>query len=222
VDKPPGLATHATADPSRPHLTGLVTAHLVARGHPAPYLGVHQRLDRDTSGVVLFAKAAAANPGLARAFAGREVEKTYHALTTLPAVPAPSRWRVRGRLAPSGKRRMVTVESGGQEAETGFHLLESHPGGLLVEAAPRTGRKHQIRVHLAEAGMPILGDEVYGSPSPQAPRLMLHAFRLGLPHPLTGEPLVIESSHPRDFEDALSRMRRARSSRKDSRTLGEC
>jgi RluA family pseudouridine synthase len=198
VDKPPGLPTHATADSGRPHLIGLVEAHL-----GADYVGVHQRLDRDTSGVVLFAKSRAANPGLARAFAERHVEKTYHALTARPGSLPPPRWTARGRIAAAGKRRMSIVGSGGQEAETRFRVIESRPGGLLVEARPLSGRKHQIRVHLADAGLPILGDDVYGPPSRGIPRLMLHAVRLALPHPLTGAPLVVESPYPRDFADAL-------------------
>jgi RluA family pseudouridine synthase len=207
VEKPAGLPTHATPDRARPHLIGLVKAHLASDGHPSPYLGVHQRLDRDTSGVVLFAKSPAANPGLARAFAGRDVAKTYHALTVRPRALPPTRWSVRGRLAPSGKRRMTTVASGGQEAETRFRLLEPLAGGLLVEASPLTGRKHQIRVHLADAGLAILGDDVYGTASGRASRLMLHAVRLALPHPLTGKPLVVESTYPPDFADTLDGLR---------------
>lgn len=212
VDKPAGLPTHATADRGRPHLIGVVKAYLARPANAEPYLGVHQRLDRDTSGVVLFAKTASANPGLARVFAERKVEKTYHALTVRPGRQPPLGWVVRGRLAPAGKRRMTAVESGGQEAETRFRLLESFRGGLLVEARPVTGRKHQIRVHLADARLAILGDQVYGSASGRATRLMLHAVRLALPHPVSGEPLVIESSPPRDFEEALARLRSARDS----------
>jgi 23S rRNA pseudouridine955/2504/2580 synthase len=210
VDKPAGLPTHATADAARPHLIALVKAHLATEADPSPYLGVHQRLDRDTSGVVLFAKSLAANPGLARAFAERQVEKTYHALTVRPRSLPPSSWSVRGLLAPSGKRRMQTVATGGQDSETRFRLLESHPGGLLVEAAPLTGRKHQIRVHLADAGLPILGDDVYGAASARASRLMLHAVRLALPHPLNGKPLVVESKYPPDFADTLAGLKATR------------
>ena len=89
-------------------------------------------------------------------------------------------------------------------------LLESLPGGLLVEARPRTGRKHQIRVQLAEGGLPILGDERYGrghAASPQVPRLMLHAFRLELRHPWTDRPLAIESPWPADFRNVIDRLR---------------
>jgi 23S rRNA-/tRNA-specific pseudouridylate synthase len=189
-------------------LLALVKAYLATSADPSPYVGVHQRLDRDTSGVVLFAKSVSANPGLAHAFAGREIEKTYHALTARPPVLPAREWRVRVELAPSGKRRMRVVRSGGQESETRFRLIESFGEGLLVEACPLTGRKHQIRVHLADAGLGILGDDVYGEAAVRAPRLMLHARRLALPHPVTGAPLVVESRYPADFSAGLEGLRR--------------
>jgi RluA family pseudouridine synthase len=207
VDKPPGLPTHATADPSRPNLVGLVKARLARPGSPEPYLAVHHRLDRDVSGVVLFATRPAANPGLSRAFMGRDVEKVYHALTVRPGSDVPETWTVRDRLAPAGKRRVVRAAEEGHEAETRFRLLERHSRGLLVEALPLTGRKHQIRAHLALRGLPILGDVTYGAPRGSAPRVMLHAIRLALPHPTTGAPLVIASPYPPDFRDALLSLR---------------
>jgi RluA family pseudouridine synthase len=191
VDKPPRLPTVATADSRRPHLVGLVERLLESRARAGPAarpggLGVHQRLDQDTSGVVLFVKDPAANAGIAAQFAAHAVEKTYLALTVRPAhLPAP-RWR---------------AESG--TAVTDFKVLEALPRGLLVEAHPRTGRKHQIRIHLAEAGMPILGDARYGGDGAAAPRVMLHAARLRLRHPLSGAPLSIVSPIPPDFQAAL-------------------
>ncbi len=212
LDKPAGLPTHATADARRPHLYGLAQQFLARRsggaGRVAPYLGLHQRLDSDTSGVVLFTKDPAANAPLAALFARRALAKTYHALTARPPRLPPARWQVHEALAVTGRRsRPVAPDPAGQEAETRFALVESWPGGLLVEARPVTGRKHQIRVHLAGAGLPILGDPVYGRPQPHAPRLMLHALRLALPHPLTGAPLVVESAYPDDFRRLLEALR---------------
>ena len=205
VDKPPGLPMHATADAARPHLVGLVEALVASRGGPTPRLGVHQRLDRDTSGVVLFTKDAAANAPLARAFAAREIEKTYLALCRRPKTLPPSAWSSRVPVA-------------GAAAETAFRIREVLPRALLVEARPSTGRKHQIRIHLAEAGMPVLGDDVYGAgPTRESPRLLLHARRLALRHPLTGERLVIDSPPPEDFRRALAALRRPALSRGRSR-----
>jgi 23S rRNA pseudouridine1911/1915/1917 synthase len=195
VDKPPRLPTVATADPRRVHLVGLVERLLGSRG-----LAVHQRLDQDTSGVVLFVKDPAANAGVAAQFAAHTVEKTYLALTVRPArLPAP-RWR---------------AESG--TAVTDFVLVEALPRGLLVEAHPRTGRKHQIRIHLAEAGMPILGDARYGGDAAAAPRVMLHAARLRLLHPLSGASLSIASPVPADFQAVLDGLRSKRAPARDPR-----
>jgi len=210
IDKPPGLPTAPTVDPGRPSLFRGVLEYLGERAGRAAYLGLHQRLDRDTSGVVLFAKDPAVNPALARAFAGHEVVKAYHALTRRPARRPPREWRATSPLAVRGRgrsARVAAVRHGGLPAETRFRLTRVLPRGLLVEARPLTGRKHQVRVHLAQAGLPILGDDLYGGRAPgglEAPRLMLHASRLELTHPSTGERLVVESPHPEDFRRFLS------------------
>ncbi len=203
VNKPAGIPTHETVDPRRPHLVGLLTRLLSTRDpdRTSVRLGIHQRLDRDTSGVILFTRDRAADADLARQFAERKVAKTYHALAARPARLPARAWSTSTPLAARG--------GPAQEARTDFRLLECHPGGLLVEARPRTGRKHQIRIHLSEAGLPILGDEIYGrgTNAPHAPRLMLHAFRLELRHPQTGLPLLIESPWPADFRQTLDALR---------------
>jgi RluA family pseudouridine synthase len=211
VDKPPGLPTHPTADRVRPSLVGHVEAYLRAGG-AGPWLGVHQRLDRDTSGIVLFAIDPRASQGLARAFEGREVEKSYVALTARPPALPPSRFRVSAPLGapgPVGGHRVEVGGPGAKPAETEVVVLEVLPQALLVEARPLTGRKHQVRAHLAHAGLPILGDPVYGPHAAAAPRVMLHARRLGLVHPLTGERLRLESPVAADFEEVLRGLRPA-------------
>lgn len=226
VDKPPGLPTHATADPARPSLVSHVERFLRARGVSGT-LAVHQRLDRDTSGVVLFGIEPRANPGLARAFAERQAVKTYLAITAAPRRPQPDRFRVTVPLGPAGAgREGVRVGGPGTlPAETEVVVRERFAAALLVEVRPLTGRRHQVRAHLAHAGLPIVGDSVYGEPGPRrggarltrheaagaseaAPRLMLHALRLELPHPTTGEPLAIESPIPPDFMRVLQAHRR--------------
>ena len=209
VDKPPGLPTHATADLSRPSLVGHVERFLLETG-AGSYVAVHQRLDRDTSGVVLFATDPRANEGLARAFLGRAVEKTYVALTSRPASVPRRGLLVSAPLSapgPGGGLRVAVGSRGASPAETEVVVREELAEALLVEARPLTGRKHQVRVHLAHAGMAILGDPVYGEAGGRAPRLMLHARRLALSHPLTGQPLAIESPLPADFEAVLARLR---------------
>lgn len=211
IDKPAGLALHATADERRPHLVALTLDYLARstarQAGVAPYLGVHQRLDRETSGVVLFTKDARANAGLARQFEQHTLEKVYHALVVRPRCLPPQVWSASEPVAGAGSPRA---------AHTDLRLLEVLPGALLIEARPRTGRKHQIRIHLALAGLPILGDLRYGAGTHRATsgapvaRVMLHAARLTLVHPLTGRPLVLESAHPPDFAAALQQARGAR------------
>jgi 23S rRNA-/tRNA-specific pseudouridylate synthase len=190
VAKPAGLPTVPTASPSRPSLVGAVSAWLVSRG-ASPYLGVHQRLDRDTSGLVLFVRDKALNAPLARDFAARRVAKSYLALVACGRGMGPRCFVVETPIA-------------GQPATTELRITRHGAGVALVEALPKTGRKHQLRIHLAEAGMPILGDERYGHRSgPRVPRLMLHALGLSLPHPGTRAPLSLECPPPRDFLESL-------------------
>ena len=210
VDKPPGLPTHATADPTRASLAGHVLRYLRARGTPVTP-AVHQRLDRDTSGIVLFGIDARANAGLAKAFAGRLAAKTYLAITVSPERRPPERFRIEAALgaAADGREGVRIGGKGAQAAETEVLVREVLEGALLVAARPRSGRRHQLRAHLAHAGLPILGDAVYGGLHADVPRLMLHAWRLALPHPITGRPLLIESPIPADFAEVLAALRRA-------------
>lgn len=217
VAKPPGLAVHASADRTRADLYSLVRRQLARRagGGEAslPYLGLHHRLDIDTSGVVLFTKSPAANAGLATQFESRSVEKVYHALTVTGAAGGRSEWRAESRLGPVGKgrhARMAGVEQGGAPAVTWFAVLQRLRGALLVEARPETGRKHQIRAHLREGGLPILGDVRYDGPSRvgtvAVARPMLHAHRLALLHPLSHAPLEIVCHPPEDFRRLLAQL----------------
>jgi RluA family pseudouridine synthase len=222
INKPPGLPTQATLDPTRPHLYGLLKSFLQERDGDHAYVGLHHRLDRDTSGVVLFTKKPEANAGVAELFVKHLAQKTYWALSGLvtdsPLLGFSSghAWEVRNLLgrdprAPSKKNRFASVRSGGDPAHTRFRLLESFGEIALIEARPLTGRTHQIRVHLSEQGAPILGDETYGGvgldAEVRAPRLLLHAASLTFPHPISKLEISVESPIPEDFQECLKKLR---------------
>ncbi|HEY8279732.1 MAG TPA: RluA family pseudouridine synthase [Bdellovibrionota bacterium] len=186
VDKPPGLPTHETIDTSRHNLVRSLQIFLGARDKVAPqkvYLGIHHRLDLETSGVLLFTKQKEANAPVAQAFQNRTVEKTYLALS-MGKLDQPR--VIKSHLGESARNRRIicSVSRGGKYAETAIRSLECHELDgrpvTLVEASPKTGRTHQIRVHLGENNLPILGDRTYGVSYSGAPRVMLHAWKLRL------------------------------------------
>lgn len=205
VNKPAGVSTHA-ADPAR--LDDLVSrvkawrAALTGEDPAKVYLGVHQRLDRDTSGVIVFARTAQANKALAPAFEGRAVEKRYLALATLPP-NAPKERTLTHDVAPGDDDRMVALPPGrggktAKRAVTHVRVARRVGDRALLEVTPETGRTHQIRVQCAAAGMPLAGDLTYGGPP--APRLMLHASSLTIPDPATGRARTFTAPTPALFD----------------------
>jgi len=220
LDKPAGIPTEATIVASRDSLHAAVLRFLSARGaaDQEPYAGLHHRLDRETSGVILFAKKRDANAALHAAFEHHEVIKTYDALSGPAARGADAEFRVSGMMgrisAKSARAKWGTVSSGGLRAETDFRILARYAEGTRVQAMPRTGRTHQIRVHLAACGMPILGDALYGGDTEPggepARRVMLHAAKLELRHPASGEPLCLKAPLPPDFEVCLAALGKKR------------
>lgn len=239
VDKPAGIIVHDDGT-GAPTLTELVREHLEAAGEcdAAAQLQAVQRLDRDTTGVVLFSKDKAVQPKLDPALAGRAAAAVGAVTRGMPgattaspagAAPVPDArlapdarparkrylavvrgefpWKIRTLDGPIGHdrhdARRMRVSSGGKPAETRVRCLAtsgvrgSRRSLLLVELV--TGRKHQIRVHLAHAGFPILGDALYGTPADRgrrAPALMLHAWEELLVHPVTGEALRLVAPVP--------------------------
>lgn len=185
VSKPAGLAVHATLDRARPHLAGAVQAWLESNGGGRTAL--HHRLDVDTSGLVLFTTDPSLNAPVSEMFRAHTIEKVYRAVVQPRAEPPPDVWTVEnflGRDKDSKATRYRSVRSGGKKAITKFEVLERRGAAVLVEARPVTGRAHQIRVHCAEAGWPVVGDPFYGDPG--ASRLLLHARRLRFEHPRGG------------------------------------
>jgi 23S rRNA pseudouridine1911/1915/1917 synthase len=198
VDKPAGVAAQATLTTDRGTFPELVSALL---GGPA--LLVH-RLDRETSGVTVFARTKEAAAALAEAFRTGVPAKRYLALCA--KAPSPPEGRIDEPLGKDMKRAgLRRVDPRGEPAATRYRTLRTGPQAALVEAFPETGRTHQIRIHLAHLGASLLGDPRYGGPrmvgTVRIPRVMLHAARLELPHPLTGAPLAFEAPLPDDFTE---------------------
>ena len=145
--------------------------------------------------------------------------KIYHALTVAPRQGGlqkklKKQWEIKNYLgkipARPNRARYGAVDSDGALAETSFRLIAQYPRGLWIEAVPKTGRTHQIRVHLSEYGLPILGDDLYGAgdirESDIAPRLMLHAAELIFQHPITEREIAVKSPQPEDFRQCLSHL----------------
>jgi 23S rRNA pseudouridine1911/1915/1917 synthase len=173
------------------------------------------RLDVGTSGVVVVARDAAMHRDLVRAFAERRVEKVYLALVW--GHPKPSAGRLDSPLGPDRRdRRRMRVDPAGRAALTLYRTLARAPHVALLELRPQTGRTHQLRVHLAAAGHPIVGDDLYGGPRHHGVRdrtararlrpdhPFLHAWRLSLPAPPLSSPLSLTAALPADFERAVA------------------
>ena len=179
VDKPAGIVMHPGAGAGSGTLAHRLVAHypeMIGVGHPRRP-GIVHRLDKDTSGSVLIARTPAMYAHLTQAFERREVQKQY--LLIVRGTPDPPRGRID---APIGRHRTqrtrMAVARRGRAAVTDYRVLGQASGTALVQASPETGRTHQIRVHMAAIGHPILGDATYGGPA-SAERVMLHAWTLG-------------------------------------------
>jgi 23S rRNA (cytosine1962-C5)-methyltransferase len=220
VDKPVGVSSQA-ADPANPDdVVTRLKRFLAARsGGGDAYLGVHQRLDRDTSGVLVYARRREANPGLAAQFEGRKVRKTYVACVT--GWPAKrKRATLRDALVRDREGRMRVArarEKGAVAAVTHVRLLARRGERAMLELELETGRTHQARVQLAHAGAPIAGDPAYGGAC--APRMMLHAASLELLHPSTRKPLQVRAPVPPEFDAWLEGGRPASIDREDRGAL---
>ena len=222
IDKPAGMAAHPAPGTYDGTLVNALLHHCGASlsgigGVARP--GIVHRLDKDTSGVMVAAKSDRAHAGLSKLFAAHDIERTYVALTR--GTPSPDRGRIDTRIgrSSSDRKKMAVLKAGGRNAVTDYVVQARYGVPAKAGAAPlagrvactlQTGRTHQLRVHLASKGAPILGDAVYGSSSPAAvvkaavaeaglTRQALHAAVLGFVHPVTGEALRFETAPPADM-----------------------
>jgi 23S rRNA pseudouridine1911/1915/1917 synthase len=205
VDKPAGLLTVPTEEREKDTLWSRALHYLQHRYGGRPHAGIVHRLDKDTSGALVFARNRAALHELQDRFRTHAIDREYVAL--VEGAPKDSGTFDADLVREGGLRRSVARPGQeGRRAVTRYRTLERFGTASLVSVRPETGRTHQIRVHFSAAGHPVLGDRVYGN-AKLAPRQMLHARRLGFPHPRTGEQVSAQSPLPEDFEKALSALR---------------
>lgn len=201
VNKPPGWNTHSPA----PFAGEGIYDWLKHREPRWASLAIIHRLDKETSGLMVFGKTPLANKSLTEQFAGREVEKTYLLVTNRPVVR--DAWSVETAIVRAGERYVARpLAAGGQRAETHFRVVRCDRDQTWLEAQPVTGRTHQIRVHAAHEGLPILGDTLYGGTA--APRVCLHAAKLAFRHPESGVRLEFQAE-PNFFAHVADGLRTA-------------
>lgn len=213
INKPVGLVVHpgnGVADGTL--LNGLL--HRYPESQAIPRAGIVHRLDKDTSGLLVVARTLEAQTDLVRQLQARTVSRRYLALVA--GIP-PAAGEVDAPIGrhPVHRTRMAVVD-GGREARTHYRIMERFKGAAVVECRLETGRTHQIRVHMAHLGYPLVGDQVYlrrrtGQAVLDAfPRQALHAWRLGLIHPVSREPMNWEASLPDDMQTLLTALRDGR------------
>ena len=220
VDKPAGLVVHPAAGHADGTLVNALLHH--CRGKLSGIGGVQRpgivhRIDKDTSGLLVVAKSDVAHEGLAKLFAAHDIERKYFAIVS--GSPAPPAGTVRtqiGRSTTNRKKMAVLPENKGKHAVTHYRMVESFGKTALVECKLETGRTHQVRVHMAHIGHPLIGDSVYsnrqnpyriGPNQSKFDRQALHAASLGFIHPVSGETLRFDSSLPEDMQLLLSQLR---------------
>jgi 23S rRNA pseudouridine1911/1915/1917 synthase len=208
VDKPAGLCVHPGAGVATGTLVHALLHHCggkLSRIGEADRPGIVHRLDKDTSGCLVAAKSDEAHRALTEAFAARETRKEY--LCVVAGSVRDDSGRIEDRIGrnPGNRQKMAVVAApAGKPAVTDWEVLAREAGASLVRCRIHTGRTHQIRVHMAyELGHAILGDVLYGRGTLRtagAERLLLHAWRLGFAHPVSGEPLLFEAAVPEPFD----------------------
>jgi len=205
IDKPPGLAVHPAPGHPAHTLANAVAGRLpelAEEDEDSQRPGIVHRLDKDTSGLILVAKNRVAQANLSEQFKNRTVDKYYQVLVKGKLKPETGIIEANIGRDPRNRQRMAVV-TGGREARTDYRVIKYIGDYTLLEIKPETGRTHQIRVHLAAIGFPVVGDATYGMPSPHLSRQFLHAAKIRFQLPSTGEWVEFQSPLPADLEQAL-------------------
>ncbi len=196
VEKPAGLVVHPGAGNDSGTLVNALLNRGIAGGEDEDRPGVVQRLDRDTSGLMVLAKDEAAYSGLVAQLSARRVKRQYRAVVVGVGLPATG--TIDSPIGRHPTNPTLMTAGVGRQAVTHFEVLSEAAGHSMLAVTLETGRTHQIRVHLSAIGFPVYADPLYGIPVPEA-RLWLHAERLGFEHPVTHEPVEFESGVPEDL-----------------------
>ena len=205
INKPAGLTVHPAPGHRDHTLANAVLAHYPKSkeiGGPLR-VGIVHRLDKDTSGLLVVAKNEKTHVNLATQFKLRQVTKIYLALVLGQVSPPQAIIEAPIGRDPKDRKRMTVIKTG-KKAITHYRILKQYQNHALLEVRPKTGRTHQIRVHLASVGHTLAGDTVYGKKSPPLNRQFLHAHMLIFKHPLTNEELKFKSKLPPDLDQFLN------------------
>jgi 23S rRNA pseudouridine1911/1915/1917 synthase len=207
IDKPPGLPVHPAPGHPSHTLVNAILSYLPTLAED-DYIrpGIVHRLDKDTSGLIIVAKNRRAHENLSDQFKARSVSKAYIVLVKGKLTPQAGVIEAAIGRDPHHRQRMAVVARG-REARTEYRVIKYIGDYSLLEIKPQTGRTHQIRVHLAAIGFPVVGDAAYGVPSPRLSRQFLHASCLGFSLPSTGRPVEFTSPLPPDLEKALKEIK---------------
>lgn len=211
IDKAAGMVVHPGPGNEDETLANAALAHAPGiegvGGERRP--GIVHRLDKDTSGLIIASKTDRAHASLSEQFKNRSVTKVYLALVA--GHPNPLEADIDAPIGrhPQDRQRMAVVSTG-RPALTRYLVLTSYDGASLIEARPKTGRTHQIRVHMASIGHPVVGDAVYGRSAPGLRRQFLHAHEIEFSHPVTSERLRFTSDLPDDIRAHLDSLRAVR------------
>jgi 23S rRNA pseudouridine1911/1915/1917 synthase len=214
LDKPAGVLSVPTEHDDDASLADELVEHYHQRGIKRPQIYIAHRLDRFTTGVMVFAKTPEALNGLKDLFREHDINRIYRAIlvgeipensgTLHDKVAEKTRWL---KMVVVARRAKQPRPEAAKPAVTNYRVIERLPGHTVVELKLETGRRNQIRVQFADRGYPLLGDKIYGAASPLLDRQALHAETLGLRHPVTGENILVQSPLPEDMEAALKKLR---------------
>ncbi|MDK2761668.1 MAG: RluA family pseudouridine synthase [Sphingopyxis sp.] len=220
VDKPAGMVVHPAAGNLDGTMVNALLHHCAGQlsgigGVARP--GIVHRIDKDTSGLIVAAKHDKAHEGLARQFAAHSIDRRYMAIASGRPMPVEGRIEAAlGRSSTNRKKMAIVAEGRGKHAVTHYRTVEPLKNATLVECRLETGRTHQVRVHMAHIGHPLVGDPVYGrARKPLSDvlkarnfvRQALHAARLGFIHPVTGNSIALDSEIPADMRELIDELR---------------